>query len=108
MGPCYLGDQWTFQKYGPPLRLHVSSQEFQAFLKRKNMNAAVSRGFQVLTFTFSCSVLGKKLNKTSLGLTKTSWAAQGLSSCRLRTVVQAQERPTWLPGLDPPPYLDGS
>ncbi|KAE8100675.1 hypothetical protein FH972_018549 [Carpinus fangiana] len=26
-----------------------------------------------------------------------------------RTVVQAQlGRPTWLPGLDPPPYLDGS
>ena len=21
--------------------------------------------------------------------------------------VQAQARPTWLPGLDPPPYLDG-
>ncbi|XP_074290828.1 photosystem I chlorophyll a/b-binding protein 5, chloroplastic-like [Silene latifolia] len=25
-----------------------------------------------------------------------------------RAVVQAQSRPTWLPGLDPPPYLDGS
>ncbi|KAL9242455.1 hypothetical protein vseg_016448 [Gypsophila vaccaria] len=25
-----------------------------------------------------------------------------------RVAVQAQARPTWLPGLDPPPYLDGS
>ncbi|KAH9611477.1 hypothetical protein KSS87_003326 [Heliosperma pusillum] len=25
-----------------------------------------------------------------------------------RVVVEAQSRPTWLPGLDPPPYLDGS
>ncbi|GMH13810.1 hypothetical protein Nepgr_015651 [Nepenthes gracilis] len=25
-----------------------------------------------------------------------------------RVLVQAQARPTWLPGLDPPPYLDGS
>nr|GMC50453.1 photosystem I chlorophyll A/B-binding protein 5, chloroplastic [Ipomoea batatas] len=23
-------------------------------------------------------------------------------------VVRAQQRPTWLPGLDPPPYLDGT
>nr|ABN10530.1 Lhca5 protein [Gentiana lutea] len=27
---------------------------------------------------------------------------------RLCTVVRAQQRPTWLPGLDPPPYLDGT
>ncbi|KAI3439713.1 Chlorophyll a-b binding protein [Psidium guajava] len=25
-----------------------------------------------------------------------------------RAVVRAQQRPTWLPGLDPPPYLDGT
>lgn len=75
--------------------------------KRTEMDAAVCRGYQVLTFSGSSSVLGK----TSLGLTKTSVAAKGItsSSRRLSTVlVQAQERPTWLPGLDPPPYLDGT
>ncbi|KAK9669829.1 hypothetical protein RND81_13G157300 [Saponaria officinalis] len=30
-----------------------------------------------------------------------------LTSTR-RVAVRAQARPTWLPGLDPPPYLDGS
>lgn len=81
--------------------------------KRTEMDAAVCGGYQVLTFSGSSSVLGKsiKYNKTSLGLTKTSGAAKGItsSSRRLSTVlVQAQERPTWLPGLDPPPYLDGT
>lgn len=61
-----------------------------------------------MALSSSSSFLGKSMYKTSLGLTKTSVAAKGISSSRLRTVVQAQERPTWLPGLDPPPYLDGT
>lgn len=30
------------------------------------------------------------------------------SSRFLKTTIKAQQRPTWLPGLDPPPYLDGT
>lgn len=73
------------------------------------MDIAVSKGFQVPAFAGSSSVLRKSTGNTSLGFNRTSWADKvGVSSSRLQTVVKAQERPTWLPGLDPPPYLDGT
>lgn len=102
------------KKYGPPFAgLYVCIEAgIPSIRKRTEMDAAVSRGYQVLTLSGSSSILGKRIiyNKTSSGLTKTNVAAKGISSSRrLRTVVvQAQERPTWLPGLDPPPYLDGT
>ncbi|KAJ8526397.1 hypothetical protein K7X08_028874 [Anisodus acutangulus] len=38
-----------------------------------------------------------------------SWTARTGHSLRpCTTVIQSQQRPTWLPGLDPPPYLDGT
>ncbi|KAF2324384.1 hypothetical protein GH714_013401 [Hevea brasiliensis] len=47
--------------------------------------------------------------KSSLGLRDTFWTSKiGRTRCFTRTVVHAQQRPTWLPGLDPPPYLDGT
>ncbi|KAK9270933.1 hypothetical protein L1049_026520 [Liquidambar formosana] len=71
------------------------------------MAATVGRVFLVLPHTSSSSsssFLGKNVYKPSLGTSYTSWPARRCA----RTVVQAQERPTWLPGLDPPPYLDGT
>ncbi|OAY50931.1 photosystem I chlorophyll a/b-binding protein 5, chloroplastic [Manihot esculenta] len=51
----------------------------------------------------------KSLCKSSLGLKNTCWTSEiGRNRCFTRTVVRAQQRPTWLPGLDPPPYLDGT
>ncbi|CAI0558149.1 unnamed protein product [Linum tenue] len=38
----------------------------------------------------------------------TLWSAAKTGPRHPLTVAQAQPRPTWLPGLDPPPYLDGS
>ncbi|KAL9313003.1 hypothetical protein ACSQ67_018455 [Phaseolus vulgaris] len=39
-----------------------------------------------------------------------SWLghAAAVTPCYRQTCVAAQQRPTWLPGLDPPPYLDGT
>nr|QGW67519.1 light-harvesting chlorophyll a/b-binding protein [Hevea brasiliensis] len=51
----------------------------------------------------------KSMYKSSLGLRDTFWTSKiGRTRCFTRTVVHAQQRPTWLPGLDPPPYLDGT
>ncbi|KAK3028281.1 hypothetical protein RJ639_037458 [Escallonia herrerae] len=73
------------------------------------MDVAVGKGFQILACSGSSSFIGKTVNKTSLGATNNRFPARTGSAPRyFRTVVRAQERPTWLPGLDPPPYLDGS
>ncbi|XP_051139231.1 photosystem I chlorophyll a/b-binding protein 5, chloroplastic isoform X2 [Andrographis paniculata] len=40
-----------------------------------------------------------------IGRNTTNWIVK--RNCRT-VVVQAQDRQTWLPGLDPPPYLDGT
>lgn len=71
------------------------------------MAFAVGRCFQFLPCSSSSSsaFLGKNTDK--------SWvtylpARKGYGRHYSRSVVQAQQRPTWLPGLDPPSYLDGS
>ncbi|KAK4337875.1 hypothetical protein RND71_042362 [Anisodus tanguticus] len=57
----------------------------------------------------SPSFHGKSICKTSVAVKGISWTARTGHSLRpCTTVIQAQQRPTWLPGLDPPPYLDGT
>uniref|UniRef100_A0A0F7CYY9 Chlorophyll a-b binding protein, chloroplastic n=1 Tax=Erodium texanum TaxID=28960 RepID=A0A0F7CYY9_EROTE len=67
------------------------------------MAATVGRSFLVQPCT-SPSFIGnsKRIHKSSFGFSAKPGAAPS------RTVVRAQERPTWLPGLDPPPYLNGT
>ncbi|CAA2979249.1 photosystem I chlorophyll a b-binding 5, chloroplastic [Olea europaea subsp. europaea] len=73
------------------------------------MDVAVGRGFQILAHAGSSPFPGRISHKTAFGATKTNWLVEiGSSSHHLRVVVRAQNRPTWLPGLDPPPYLDGT
>lgn len=68
------------------------------------MAVTVGRGFLIPPSTFcSSSFLGRNVCNSSLGS-----ARLGPARRYARTIVQAQERPTWLPGLDPPAYLDGS
>lgn len=57
----------------------------------------------------SLSLVCKNVPKPSFGVAKLPWPAQaGKARTRTRVMVtRAQLRPTWLPGLDPPPYLDG-
>lgn len=66
------------------------------------MALAVGRGFLVQPCS-SLVFISKNIYK--------AWPARpgpGKTPRFTRTVVQAQlRRPTWLPGLDPPPYLDG-
>ncbi|MCD7471822.1 hypothetical protein HAX54_012503 [Datura stramonium] len=72
------------------------------------MDIAVGRGFQVLAFSGSF-FHGKSICKTCVavkGIKRTARTGHSLRPCR--TVIQAQQRPTWLPGLDPPPHLDGT
>ena len=72
------------------------------------MDIAVGRNIQILAFSGS-SFHGKSICKTSVALKGTNWPARtGHSLRQCRTAVRAQQRPTWLPGLDPPPYLDGT
>ncbi|XP_060188047.1 photosystem I chlorophyll a/b-binding protein 5, chloroplastic [Lycium barbarum] len=72
------------------------------------MDITVGRSFQILAF-YGSSFHGKSICKTSVALKGTNWTARTGHSLRpCTTVVQAQQRPTWLPGLDPPPYLDGT
>uniref|UniRef100_A0A0F7GYJ7 Chlorophyll a-b binding protein, chloroplastic n=1 Tax=Hypseocharis bilobata TaxID=253189 RepID=A0A0F7GYJ7_9ROSI len=53
----------------------------------------------------SASLLGRHVHRPSFGWSVKPGAAPPRYS---RTVVRAQQRPTWLPGLDPPPYLNGT
>lgn len=72
------------------------------------MDIAVGRNIQILAFSGS-SFHGKSICKTCVALKGTNWPARtGHSLRQCRTAVRAQQRPTWLPGLDPPPYLDGT
>ncbi|KAI4336972.1 hypothetical protein L6164_015437 [Bauhinia variegata] len=75
------------------------------------MAVAIGRGFPFQP----CSVFkSKSIGKASLGLCGTeSWpqpaGAETTRRCsRTRVAAQQEQRPTWLPGLDPPPYLDGT
>lgn len=70
------------------------------------MAAAVGKLFLIKP---SSSVVCKNINKSSLGITSTVRPAKlGTKRQITSSVVRAQQRPTWLPGLDPPPYLDGT
>ncbi|XP_031267261.1 photosystem I chlorophyll a/b-binding protein 5, chloroplastic isoform X1 [Pistacia vera] len=72
------------------------------------MAVAVGRGFLVRPCS-SSSFLRNDLPKSSLGITTTFSPSKPATSRRYSlTVVRAQQRPTWLPGLDPPSYLDGT
>ncbi|KAJ4841551.1 hypothetical protein Tsubulata_001759 [Turnera subulata] len=46
--------------------------------------------------------------RSPLGVPDSFRLAKQSSSTQRWRVVRAQQRPTWLPGLDPPPYLDGT
>ncbi|WOH02866.1 hypothetical protein DCAR_0522256 [Daucus carota subsp. sativus] len=71
------------------------------------MDTATSRGFQVLACSGTSSFTRKKIHKTSFCATYLP-ARRGHAPRHLITCIRAQERPTWLPGLDSPPYLDGT
>uniref|UniRef100_A0A0F7GYP1 Chlorophyll a-b binding protein, chloroplastic n=1 Tax=Pelargonium hortorum TaxID=4031 RepID=A0A0F7GYP1_PELHO len=72
------------------------------------MAVTVGRVFLAQPFSSSASSYignGKHAHRSSFGLP----AKPDTAPMRhFRTVVRAQERPTWLPGLDPPPYLNGT
>ncbi|KAH7567419.1 hypothetical protein JRO89_XS07G0069900 [Xanthoceras sorbifolium] len=74
------------------------------------MAVAVGRGFLIQPCSSSSSsFVCKYRHEPSLGITSTLWPAKmGTTRRCTSTVVRAQQRPTWLPGLDPPPYLDGT
>ncbi|KAL0351997.1 UNVERIFIED_CONTAM: Photosystem I chlorophyll a/b-binding protein 5, chloroplastic [Sesamum calycinum] len=72
------------------------------------MEIAAARGLQILVHSGSSPFPGKSTNGAAFGK-KTNRLAKNGSTLRChRLVVKAQGRPTWLPGLDPPPYLDGT
>lgn len=66
------------------------------------MEIAVGRSLRALPSRFSAFPSNGIGGKTSPVKT-----APCRRQCR-NLVVRAQQRPTWLPGLDPPPYLDGT
>ncbi|KAL8513930.1 hypothetical protein ACS0TY_013159 [Phlomoides rotata] len=73
------------------------------------MDTAVGRGFQILVHPVSSPFPGKSINQTPFSRSNSIWLVKkGLTQPRHNVVVRAQSRPTWLPGLDPPPYLDGT
>ncbi|GLT46973.1 hypothetical protein SLA2020_206980 [Shorea laevis] len=73
------------------------------------MVAAIGRGFLAQTCSSSPRFLRTTVSKPLLHEPSIFWSAKPRTTSRfLRTVVRAQQRPTWLPGLDPPPYLDGT
>ncbi|PWA75939.1 chlorophyll A-B binding protein [Artemisia annua] len=77
------------------------------------MYISIGRSSHILSCSCSSSIVkhgtGNSANRTSFGTTTicppTRWSR---GSRHLKTAIHAQDRPTWLPGLDPPPYLDGS
>ncbi|XP_039055895.1 photosystem I chlorophyll a/b-binding protein 5, chloroplastic-like [Hibiscus syriacus] len=72
------------------------------------MVITVGRGFLLQPCSCSSShIFHNKIYKPSFGSAPAFWSTS--SPRRYRQVaVQAQQRPTWLPGLDPPAYLDGT
>lgn len=69
------------------------------------MEIAVGRSFQVLTLLSGSSFHGKSIRRTCVKGFNSTRARKGHS---LTPLAQAHQRPTWLPGLDPPPHLDGT
>ncbi|KAL3514521.1 hypothetical protein ACH5RR_027238 [Cinchona calisaya] len=76
------------------------------------MDVAASRGSQLLAFNGSSSNFGRSSYRTtSVAFTKSTLAVRvvvGPSQSFRNVVVRAEQRQTWLPGLNPPPYLDGT
>lgn len=76
------------------------------------MDMAMGRGIQMLAYSGSFPFTVKSTDRTPFTRSNGSWLVKkGLGSAPNHhrvVVVQAQDRPTWLPGLDPPPYLDGT
>lgn len=78
------------------------------------MQAAVGRGIQIMACSLSSSsvflvkknnnFMNRSITSTSFGTSRRAPSPPYSSS----TLVRAQQRPTWLPGLDPPSYLDGT
>ncbi|KAJ7958151.1 Chlorophyll a-b binding protein, chloroplastic [Quillaja saponaria] len=74
------------------------------------MAVLVGRGFPFQTCSSTpFSSQSKNFLIPSLGVRYSFLQARTETTRRYaQTVVQAQQRPTWLPGLEPPPYLDGT
>lgn len=78
--------------------------------RREKMSVAVGRAFHLLTSTYSSFPYSdKNIHKHSLGSRGSVFFTRpGGRLPYSQTLVRAQQRATWLPGLDPPPYLDGT
>lgn len=73
---------------------------------RIKMAVSIGKGSLILQSPSSPLAFSKiEFNKASLNTAQIGGSRRGI---RYRTLVRAQERETWLPGLDPPHYLDGS
>lgn len=70
------------------------------------MAVAMGGAFLVQPCSSSLCFMSKNIHKSSLGVEGAFWPIKPGSTRYL--AVRAQQRPTWLPGLDPPPYLDGT
>jgi len=68
--------------------------------------AAIGRGLPIQPRSL---FNGKSIDRASPA-GRLSWLghAAAVTPRYRQTCVAAQQRPTWLPGLDPPPYLDGT
>ncbi|CAL5383710.1 unnamed protein product [Camellia sinensis] len=89
-----------------PMKVSSFSISSSVAYDRENMAFAVGRGLQILPCSSSSAFLGKDISKSSISYLP---SRKGYTRHYSRgVVVQAQQRPTWLPGLDPPAYLDGS
>uniref|UniRef100_A0A0F7GYJ2 Chlorophyll a-b binding protein, chloroplastic n=1 Tax=Francoa sonchifolia TaxID=23250 RepID=A0A0F7GYJ2_9ROSI len=65
--------------------------------------------FLAQPYSSSAAFISKTKCRPSLFLKNSIFPAKSrITQRNYRTTVRAQERPTWLPGLDPPPYLDGT
>jgi len=75
------------------------------------MAVATGRAFLIQPcFSSSLCSLPKNINKSSYGADCSRCvvpAKPGSTPCT-PLEVHAQQRPSWLPGLDPQPYLDGT
>ncbi|KAI3758946.1 hypothetical protein L6452_06519 [Arctium lappa] len=78
------------------------------------MYISIGRSSHILISSCSSSFLakystGNSTFRTAYGTTPIhSPGRWGRGARHLRTSIQAQQRPTWLPGIDPPSYLDGT
>lgn len=72
------------------------------------MAVAAGRAFLLQPSSVCFAASHNNLLKHSFGTTNTSLLVKpGNARGFAQHVARAQMRPTWLPGLDPPAYLDG-